>query len=355
MNTPLVLACFSATMTCVLLQTNDTGILNSDNILDDSLLLTTHADILNSETKLGDSSPNNYHNSTEDEVQIEIFPAVNEGHQPVMNDSVGMDGFDHVDTSSSDVPLYVVGKFAHCFNLPNTCRTPSFLDIILGCKEFGQFQSGEFEGSNVIHLRTEVKKLACVPRNASDLNAPLVRIVNSSELLQQLGSRNATNGRCTVVLFYAPWCVFSAQVAPHYNALARAFPMLDVVAIDAFHFSNLNSRFGTIAVPNVMIFHSAKAVARFNGSERTLECLTSFVSNVTGMQANSSVEVTEDDYIGPLQSEPTQEIDYLLLLSWLFVILCCIMGAVRSSAGVRVWNTLVAMGHHEQHHHQHID
>lgn len=89
----------------------------------------------------------------------------------------------------------------------------------------------------MIHLRTEVKKLACVPRNASDLNGPLVRIVNSSELLQQLGSRNATNGRCTVVLFYAPWCVFSAQVAPHYNALARAFPMLDVVAIDAFHFS----------------------------------------------------------------------------------------------------------------------
>lgn len=110
----------------VLLQTNDTGILNS-------------------ETQPYDSSPSNYHNSTDDEVELEIVPAVNEGRQPAMNESVSMDGFEHVDASSSDVPLYAVGKFAHCFNLPNTCRTPSFLDVIFGCKEFGQFQSGEFE------------------------------------------------------------------------------------------------------------------------------------------------------------------------------------------------------------------
>lgn len=129
----------------VFLQTNDTGILNSENKLDDSLLGTSDAHILNSETKQEDSSPNNYNNGMHDEVKIEIFPAVNEGHQPVMNDSVGMDGFDHVDTSPSDVSLYAVGKFAHCFNLPTTCRTPSFLDVVLGCKEFGQFQSGEFE------------------------------------------------------------------------------------------------------------------------------------------------------------------------------------------------------------------
>lgn len=56
-----------------------------------------------------------------------------------------------------------------------------------------------------------------------------------------------------------------------------------MTSISMFYlFCSLNSRFGTIAVPNVMIFHSAKAIARFNGSERTLASLTSFVSNVTG-------------------------------------------------------------------------
>jgi len=45
---------------------------------------------------------------------------------------------------------------------------------------------------------------------------------------------------------------------------------------------SLNSRFGTIAVPNVMVFHNAKAVARFNGTERTLTSIVAFVTNVTG-------------------------------------------------------------------------
>ncbi len=47
--------------------------------------------------------------------------------------------------------------------------------------------------------------------------------------------------------------------------------------------SSLNTRFGTVAVPNILVFHSAKAVARFNGTERTLDSLVEFVAAVTGM------------------------------------------------------------------------
>lgn len=238
--------------------------------------------------------------------------------------------------------------------LPNTSRAVEFLDFILAFKDYTSVVSCGAENISKHHA-DHVKKITCVPRNTSDLETVSVQIMNSSELLQQLGSRNLTNGHCTVVLFYAPWCIFSARVAPHYNALARAFPKLDVVAIDAFHFSNLNSRFGTIAVPNVMIFHNAKAVARFNGTERTLESLASFVNNVTGMSANSSVTVTDEDAVGPLKSQPNQESDYLLWLSWAFVILCSAMAVARSDVGFRVWNTLVAIGHHQEHHHHHID
>ena len=106
-----------------------------------------------------------------------------------------------------------------------------------------------------------VKRVQCAPRNYSDTLPPVVRLLNSSDLLHHLGASGsppehhqggpargggvnasvpvlvAQPGRCTVVLFYASWCRFSAQMAPHYNALARAFPSLDVVAIDAYHFS----------------------------------------------------------------------------------------------------------------------
>lgn len=338
MNKSLTFICFSALLTCVDLFLNFNDDLNGSQIIDNGSLVTDN-------------------NITHDELEVELLIpqlSVLIGEQSVSEDAPNSDESNDVTENSSNVSSRAVIKSPQCSIVPNTSRAATFLDHVLGGSDSGsRFQDVE-EGH--LKYRSGVKKITCIPRNTTDLSGPLsVKIVNSSELLQQLGSRNSTNGQCTIVLFYAPWCIFSAQVAPHYNALARAFPKLDVVAIDAFHFSNLNSRFGTIAVPNVMIFHSAKAIARFNGSERTLACLSSFVSNVTGMQANSSVEVTEEDYVGPLQSEPTQEMDYLLLLSWLFVILCCVMGAVRSSAGVRVWNTLVAMGHHEQHHHQHID
>ena len=45
---------------------------------------------------------------------------------------------------------------------------------------------------------------------------------------------------------------------------------------------SLNSRYGTVAVPNILVFYNAKAVARFNKSERVLEKIVGFVSNITG-------------------------------------------------------------------------
>jgi len=69
----------------------------------------------------------------------------------------------------------------------------------------------------------------------------------------------------------------------------------------------------------------------------------------TGIQSQSSAAVTEEDFIGPLSSELTHEPDYLLILSWLFVIACVIVAGLRSTTGRRVWNTLV------NHAHLHID
>ena len=65
-----------------------------------------------------------------------------------------------------------------------------------------------------------------------------VKVVNSTELLDILSlSKSQKSSACVLVMFYAPWCHFCAQTSPHYNALARAFPQLDILAVDTSHFS----------------------------------------------------------------------------------------------------------------------
>lgn len=52
----------------------------------------------------------------------------------------------------------------------------------------------------------------------------------SKDLMEFL---NANSSDCTLVLFYTPWCRFSASLAPHFNSLPRAFPTLRFLALDA--------------------------------------------------------------------------------------------------------------------------
>lgn len=52
----------------------------------------------------------------------------------------------------------------------------------------------------------------------------------SKDLMEFL---NPNSSDCTLVLFYTPWCRFSASLAPHFNSLPRAFPTLRFLALDA--------------------------------------------------------------------------------------------------------------------------
>ena len=61
-----------------------------------------------------------------------------------------------------------------------------------------------------------------------DLN--LVFLINGSSLTHLLSESDAND--CFVVLFYVPWCPYSAKVAPYFNALPRAFLNLDFYAFD---------------------------------------------------------------------------------------------------------------------------
>lgn len=160
-------------------------------------------------------------------------------------------------------------------------------------------------------------KVNCVERNITGMENFSVQILNASQDLMEL--LNPNSSECTMVLFFTPWCHFSAALAPHFNALPKAFPTLHFLALDASQHSSLSTRFGTVAVPNILLFQGAKPMARFNHSERTLEPLKAFIFNQSGIEAKPDVTVTETDYEGPLPCTPQTGIDWLLVFSVLYV------------------------------------
>ncbi|MGH0166490.1 UNVERIFIED_CONTAM: hypothetical protein FKN15_072601, partial [Acipenser sinensis] len=118
-------------------------------------------------------------------------------------------------------------------------------------------------------------KVNCAERNVTALDSLAVQILNASQDLMEF--LNANGSECSLVLFYTTWCHFSATLGPHFNALPRVFPSMHFLALDA----SQHSRFGTVAVPNILLFQGVKPMARFNQTERTLGTLKAFIMNQT--------------------------------------------------------------------------
>lgn len=160
-------------------------------------------------------------------------------------------------------------------------------------------------------------KVSCENRNITGIARFSVQILNASQDLMELLNANSTE--CTLVLFYTTWCQFSANLAPHFNALPRVFPSMHFIALDASQHSSLSTRFGTVAVPNILLFQGAKPMARFNQTDRTLATLSSFITNQTGFEAGPDPAVLEEDCAGPLPAVPVRGIDWLFVFSVLFI------------------------------------
>ncbi|KAK2882197.1 thioredoxin domain-containing protein 15 [Channa argus] len=173
-------------------------------------------------------------------------------------------------------------------------------------------------------------KVNCDERNITGVDVFTVQILNASQDLMEFLNANGTE--CSVVLFFTTWCQFSANLAPHFNALPRVFPSMHFLALDASQHSSLSTRFGTVAVPNILLFQGAKPMARFNHTDRTLETLTTFIANQTGFEAGPDRNVTEADRLGPLPSVPVKSIDWLLVFSILFILGFTIYAILRTDS-----------------------
>ncbi|KAM8971953.1 thioredoxin domain-containing protein 15 [Pelodytes ibericus] len=173
-------------------------------------------------------------------------------------------------------------------------------------------------------------KVNCEDRNITGMENFTLQILNASQDLMEF--LNPNSSECTLVLFYTPWCRFSAGLAPHFNSLPRAFPMLHFLALDASEHSSLSTRFGTVAVPNILLFQGAKPMARFNHSERTLETLKSFIFNQSGIESRSDVDLTDADCEGPLPCAPVGGIDWLLAFSLLYVTIFILYATLQTES-----------------------
>lgn len=145
-----------------------------------------------------------------------------------------------------------------------------------------------------------------------------VQLVNGSYLTRLLSNANSSD--CFFVLFYVPWCPYSAKLAPIFNALPRAFPHLDILAFDLSKSIGYNAKFGASAVPMIMLFQNKNVLVRFNYTEKSVKDYVEFLANSTGFKATTSdLLLLDSDFEGPVSSRVEKHFDFQLLFSWLFV------------------------------------
>jgi len=222
----------------------------------------------------------------------------------------------------------------------------------------------------------KTKSIKCAPRNMTTLEkkregATLDDLTRTHIFLSQgrindaLKNRKPEQGDCILILVFSPHCRFSVQMAPHVNALARAFPLLEVGAIDATQHRGVAHKFGVAGVPSLVLFQNNKMVAKLNDTEgidtTDFKKIVKSVSSMTGLSANESVVIEDFDYEGPLKSELVEQRDVFLVLSWLFLAFFAAQKLLRSDYGrslrqslllhLTIWREVAENGRNEAHPH----
>ena len=168
-------------------------------------------------------------------------------------------------------------------------------------------------------------------------------------------SNISTPANCVVVMFYSEWCPFSAAAAPHFNALSRAYSQFKTVAVDITDSHNPNMRFGILAVPTLMLFHNGRAVSKFNETDYTLQKFADFLKLYSGETSHLLLNVTSADFAGPLPSKPKIGRDWLLYLSWIFILIVSINRFLQSNLWQKLRDVIHRNWREAEAQHEHTD
>jgi len=204
--------------------------------------------------------------------------------------------------------------------------------------------------SEVVDNSTKTRLVCNNSLPSDDLNEnfiPKVHLLNGSYYQVSLAnefnssvSNRSQAATCSLTLFFASWCDFSASAAPHFNALARVFPQLKLYAVDSSMHHSLNTQYGVMAVPTLLVFHNSRPLYKYNYTEYSLASFTTFVSLLTGLDPQNVTEPSMEDWEGPVPSIAVKSHNYYLLLAFLFTLLCGLREFSKSPLAGQLVDTL---------------
>ncbi|XP_059048700.1 thioredoxin domain-containing protein 15 [Achroia grisella] len=236
-------------------------------------------------------------------------------------------------------------------DVPNVDESESLLSNVVSdvnktlTNFYNHVTSANVTAENTTQSANETKKLVkCKDIYESDDHLdPTVEIINGTYLSKLLQIKPDITSRdmeadCVLVLFYARPCPFSAHAAPHFNALARSYPNVRLVALDALKYYGINAQYGIVGVPTLKMFHNGRPVGKFNGTEYNIQSFSKFVHAITGKHPQGLL-VTSKDFQGPVSSVVEKDTDHFLILSWLFIIVCGLYYFMQS----KWWRMIVEM------------
>ncbi|XP_074594686.1 thioredoxin domain-containing protein bug [Brevipalpus obovatus] len=198
----------------------------------------------------------------------------------------------------------------------------------------------------------------CQINETNETHIAEVKLVNSSQLFDYLtnaSSSQSNQSSCHLILFYYPWCPFSAQAAISYNALGALYPQIHVLALDAYEHNSINMRFGLVGIPTILFFHSGKMIAKFNHTEVTLENLNSFLKRITGLEPDDTVKIEDLDLTGPVPIVPEPMTDYVLIVSSLFLFISLVYLIIKSTIFKKISDSIRNTWREAEAQHEHLE
>ena len=132
------------------------------------------------------------------------------------------------------------------------------------------------------------KKYACLATNHSSAS---VRFIPEGDLMEEMNRSSS----CGFVLFYTPYCRFSMELLPSYQALARLFPRLNLLAVMINSYSSSCIQFGAVGTPTVMLFHDSRPIRKMPGHVRNITAMSEYVVNITDLEPVGAIELQESD------------------------------------------------------------
>lgn len=289
-------------------------------------------------------------------------------HVNATSDTTGQTWVDGLRKTESD--KMKTAYFEDSDNLtPNNTELPSELELVNETLTELELVNETLADLNVTEAdNATVKRVFCLTANLTnstdqEMAEPVVLMLNNTEfqarLVEEYNS-NVTNrssaAPCSLTMFYAPWCPFSASAAPHFNALARIFPDLRLYAVDSSLHHSLNTQFGIMALPTILIFHNSRPLYKYNYTDYSLAKYAEFVNILTGIDPlNVTLEPTEEDFLGPVPTKAVVGVNYYLWLACIFSLLYGLVQFSKSPVCERMVDTVRNLWREAEIQHEHAE